>query len=53
VALIKIQDWTLNEVLVAHQRLDSGSCLCGWNEYGRSYTQHVVHEIRVAAEAQA
>lgn len=28
-------------VLVAHQRRDDTSCLCGWAELGRSHAEHV------------
>lgn len=27
-------------VLVAHQRRDSASCLCGWSELGHSFAEH-------------
>lgn len=37
------------DVLIAHQRLDAGSCMCGWGRkpkhIGRSYAEHVVREI--------
>ena len=35
-------------VLVAHQRRDSGSCLCGWSELGRSHAAHVAGVLEVA-----
>jgi hypothetical protein len=35
----------LIEILVAHQRRDIGSCLCGWAELGRSHAVHVAEEI--------
>lgn len=35
-------------VLVAHQRRDAGSCLCGWSELGRSHARHVAEVLRVA-----
>ena len=35
-------------VLVAHQRRDSGSCLCGWSELGRSHAAHVAAVLEVA-----
>ena len=28
-------------ILVAHQRYDITSCLCGWAELGRSHAEHV------------
>lgn len=28
-------------VLVAHQRYDASSCLCGWSELGQSWAEHV------------
>ena len=34
--------------LVAHQRRDSGSCLCGWSELGRSHAAHVAAVLEVA-----
>lgn len=27
-------------LLVVHQRREAGSCLCGWNELGRSFAEH-------------
>lgn len=40
------------EVLIAHQRMDVGSCRCGWGSepqhLGRSHSQHVLDELRVA-----
>lgn len=35
-------------LLVAHQRRDVGSCLCGWNELGRSHAQHQMLMLRGA-----
>ena len=29
-------------VLVAHQRRNSASCLCGWSKLGLSHADHVV-----------
>jgi hypothetical protein len=28
------------EVLTAHQRQNSSSCLCGWSELGKSHPEH-------------
>lgn len=36
---------TMIEVLVAHQRQDAGSCLCGWADLGRSHAEHQVAEL--------
>ncbi len=36
-------------VLFAHQRQDSGRCLCGWNTAGRSHTTHVLDALRRVA----
>lgn len=36
------------EVLVAHQRKDIGSCLCGWGELGRSHPRHQVQALATA-----
>lgn len=33
---------TAEQVLVAHQRLDIRSCLCGWAELGKSHARHQV-----------
>lgn len=37
-------------VIVAHQRLDVGSCVCGWGvdtgDLGRSHSQHVWRALR-------
>lgn len=35
-------------VLIAHQRRDVGSCLCGWAELGRSHAGHQVAALREA-----
>lgn len=35
-------------VLVAHQRRDDESCLCGWAELGRSHPEHVVTVLEAA-----
>lgn len=39
-------------VLVAHQRRDSGSCLCGWAELGRSHADHVAEVLAAAGALQ-
>ncbi|MFI5839446.1 hypothetical protein ACIA8K_07000 [Catenuloplanes sp. NPDC051500] len=39
---------TAHAVLVAHQRRDAGSCLCGFSELGRS---HPGHQVAMLAEA--
>ncbi len=36
-------------ILIAHQRLDYRSCLCGWGELGRSHPAHQVAMLREAA----
>lgn len=35
-------------ILIAHQRRDVGSCLCGWAELGKSYAGHQAAELRAA-----
>lgn len=35
-------------ILIAHQRRDIGSCLCGWAELGRSHAGHQVAKLREA-----
>ena len=35
-------------VLVAHQRYDMGSCLCGWSELGKSHAEHVAQVLEDA-----
>jgi len=35
-------------ILIAHQRRDVGSCLCGWSELGRSHARHQAAELREA-----
>lgn len=35
-------------LLVAHQRRDSGSCLCGWSELGKSHAEHVAAVLDAA-----
>lgn len=39
-------------VLVAHQRRDIGSCLCGWSEIGRSHAEHVAAVLAGAGALQ-
>ncbi len=41
-------DETAEEILIAHQRFDVGSCLCGWSELGRSHPGHQVAMLREA-----
>lgn len=33
------------QILIAHQRRDAGSCLCGWGELGRSHAGHQVEML--------
>lgn len=35
-------------LLVAHQRLDAGGCVCGWAKLGAS---HPAHQVQVLEEA--
>ncbi|WP_069765973.1 MULTISPECIES: hypothetical protein [unclassified Streptomyces] len=35
-------------ILVAHQRRDISSCLCGWAELGKSHARHQVAMLREA-----
>lgn len=53
----KLYTWTpaqfrAHEVLVAHQRRDIGSCICGWGvdtgNVGQSHAGHVIDEINRA-----
>jgi hypothetical protein len=37
--------WTLYQ----HQRMDPGSCLCGWDELGASFAAHVADAYEAAA----
>lgn len=39
-------------VLVAHQRRDSASCLCGWSYLGRSHADHVASALAAAGALQ-
>jgi hypothetical protein len=39
---------TAVDVLIAHQRRDAGSCLCGWAELGRSHAAHQADALREA-----
>lgn len=43
-----VYDQLATAVLVAHQRRDAGSCLCGWSELGASHAQHVAGVLRAA-----
>lgn len=36
------------EILIAHQRYDIGSCLCGWNPLGESHALHQARELAAA-----
>lgn len=36
------------DVLVNHQRMDAGGCLCGWNELGKCHAEHVLQEFTKA-----
>lgn len=40
-------------ILIAHQRRDVGSCLCGWSEPGKSHAGHQVAELRKAGQLAA
>ena len=35
-------------VLVAHQRIDITSCLCGWSQLGRSHARHVADVLHAS-----
>lgn len=35
-------------ILIAHQRRDVGSCLCGWAELGKSHAGHQAAALREA-----
>ena len=39
---------TAQAILVAHQRRDIGSCLCGWADLGRSHPGHQVQMLAAA-----
>lgn len=41
-------DATAEAILVAHQRRDFRSCLCGWSELGRSHARHQVAMLHEA-----
>lgn len=36
------------EILVAHQRINVGSCGCGWNRLGESFCEHQVEMLEQA-----
>lgn len=36
------------EVLVVHQRMDSRSCLCGWDHLGLSHSRHQAEALAAA-----
>ena len=46
VGMDSLQDAEL--ILVAHQRRDISSCLCGWAELGKSHPGHQVAMLREA-----
>jgi hypothetical protein len=50
--VVNERDFTTDElaemILVAHQRQTSRSCLCGWDELGRSHAKHQVAMLRKA-----
>lgn len=33
----------LVEALVFHQRMDIGSCRCGWADLGKSHAEHIAN----------
>jgi hypothetical protein len=33
------------DVLIAHQRADAGSCLCGWDKLGASHADHIAQAL--------
>jgi hypothetical protein len=35
-------------VLISHQRLESGGCLCGWNRLGEIHARHVSERLAEA-----
>lgn len=35
----------ISATLVAHQRFDAGSCLCGWDKLGASHAEHVTQVL--------
>lgn len=37
------------EILVAHQRMDAGGCLCGWRRLGYSFVEHQVDMLKQGA----
>lgn len=39
---------TAEAILIAHQRFDCGSCLCGWSELGKSHPAHQVAMLQRA-----
>jgi hypothetical protein len=41
-------DQDAQAILVAHQRYDIRSCLCGWSELGRCHAEHQVAMLRRA-----
>lgn len=41
-------DETAEAILIAHQRRDYRSCLCGWSELGKSHPGHQVAMLREA-----
>ena len=41
-------DETAEMILVAHQRRDAASCLCGWAKLGASHPRHQVAMLREA-----
>lgn len=35
----------LVDVFIAHQRVDAGRCLCGWDDWGGSHAEHVADQV--------
>lgn len=52
-AVEKLRGEEVLGVLVAHQRRDIGSCLCGWAEYGHRHSRHVADRLVDWLEAEA
>jgi hypothetical protein len=43
-----LTDGLAQAVLLLHQRQDVGGCMCGWEQWGSSHTEHVVQALRQA-----
>jgi hypothetical protein len=45
---VRPKQQSMTEILVAHQRQNSSSCLCGWSKLGHSHPEHQADALTAA-----